>query len=43
MLLACFIPAVVYMADAVGTETDTVVIQDLLSVAAFFAIAAALL
>lgn len=29
MLLALFIPAVVYMADAVGTQTETVVIRGL--------------
>jgi len=29
MLLAFFVPAVVYMADAVGTQTETVVIRGL--------------
>ena len=29
MLLAFFIPAVVYMADAVGTKTETVLIRAL--------------
>jgi magnesium transporter len=58
VLLAFFVPAVVYMADAVGTQTETVVsaatlpsgrghlatvIQDLLSIAACFTIAVALL